>query len=1516
MNGKVTYRQQYTRCGKQRCRKCKEGAGHGPYWYAYWSENGRTISKYIGIHPPTDLVLTGQTTEATSEKVKASVKQPSQTLISTETSLTPHAISERASTGTLEITEAKRARLGVFAEAKSSQALLRVYLLGQFRVERKEGTAWRTVENRTWQRRRARTLLGCLLSQTGRRMGREQVMEALWPDLDIETAANRLNGAVHELRQILEPGIERPATSKLLRLERDILILADSSSIWVDAESFEALVNRANSSTDPELTEDLLESAWTLYEGDYLLEELYSEWATSRRESLRRSWMGLLLKLAELRAKRGRLISAIEPLDRLLAADPTHETAVRRLMLLLTQLDRRGEAIRIYERLEALLKRDYDNEPLPETVELYKTLRQGPRVPTAPLPESPEEGQDRTLSSMNGFAAAYKSEPHPARFSDQYAAPALVSRPAAHHPTPPSGRHNRSPLSGRDAELEGIRQILHAIHQLPPQARQREKRQTGKVEQRALLPHLAMIMGETGIGKTRLAEEIAQDAHGLGWRIAWTRAYEQEGTIPYRLWTDILRTLLQDVPQDELISMIQGKTVVTAEETANPSGPATSVQAKLARLSAFLPEIVAPQVLPSQPNELLPTLSPEQERFHLWETVLTILNTLSQSTPLLLILDDLHWTDDSSLELLAYMARHQQNERIMLIGTCRARELAPNGTLRALLNDLRREGTLATFPLEPLTPSQIARLVAHLPHEVVRSIQSQAGGNPLFAEELARFSETTQGKQRKENSSDKHLSYGKDEHKKNAHSHKRTATLPETIAAVLERRLNELSTECQTLLSKAAVLGGSFEFGLLLHLIGATGHDEDRTFDLLEEALHSGLLTEEVTGPRIVYHFWHPLIVSHLYERISAARRAQLHRRTAEALIDLYKTNPAKGAAAIAHHLDKYGQDKQQLAHYAEIAGNQAMALSARSEALHYYRMALEACQALQAANPTLEQDPMHLANLLECIAECNTAQGHPEEAREQYAQVLELHKSQQKDAGMFACPGAFDVWQQEEAQIQAIIWRAIGCSWKESGDYSQAHECAEQGRQILQAAGITSGIAWACLLNVDGGAYWAEGNFTAAQSCLEESLTILEASTRSCQASTANQSISLDSSLPPLVTKSQRALLGDPGELSGAHDSRGVVAASMGQYAEAIHHLQIALAIDEEHDLIGLMGHVCNNLGAVHSMRAEYALSRTYYQRSLQFAERTGDISSQILVTVNLGCNAATNGELQAATAWMADSLALAEQVGDRRMTSWILIMLAATEQDLGSMRKALEHLRRALVAERSFQNPSNAGFALAALADWRVARALMLRELDTISLTTPAYRILQGRAQQRLLHSARKAVERALAIEGLDAEALCNVQLSQVNVLYHMGELELASALATQVLTTARQNDMFQLVGLFYRLLGDIQSASACYEAADVSFAEASKIFTKHEMRLHYARTLQSYGGSLLARSLNLSQKQKNAPPASTALLEKARDSLREARDLFEICQASYDLAVVEQILAHPALLNSRLLSLKGKV
>src|SRR5437763_2781839 len=378
MSSKVTYRKQYTRCGKERCRKCKEGDGHGPYWYAYWSEKGRTISKYIGIHLPPDIDVERQT----AGDVEAGKRFPLPAA-----NQSSHI--DKAGTSNTSIGSAYGERLPL----QLNTQVLRIFALGQFRIERLQGNEWCAVINRTWHRRRARALLGCLLSSPGRRLGREQAMEALWPELDMETAANRLNGAVHELRQILEPEIARPAASRMLRLERDVLELAHRTHIWVDAEAFESLLKEADlllgkkgigDATRQSLSidkanqiEQLMEVAAALYSGDYLLEELYSEWAAPRREALKRGWTGLLLKLAELREARKAYASAMEPLNRLLATDPTDETAVQRLMILLTQLDRRGEALNTYRLLATRLERNYDSEPLPETRELYEKLRLG-----------------------------------------------------------------------------------------------------------------------------------------------------------------------------------------------------------------------------------------------------------------------------------------------------------------------------------------------------------------------------------------------------------------------------------------------------------------------------------------------------------------------------------------------------------------------------------------------------------------------------------------------------------------------------------------------------------------------------------------------------------------------------------------------------------------------------------------------------------------------------------------------------------------------------------------------------------------------------------------------------------------------------------------------------------------------------------------------------------------------------------------------------------------------------------
>src|SRR5258707_3119771 len=123
---------------------------------------------------------------------------------------------------------------------------------------------------------------------------------------------------------------------------------------------------------------------------------------------------------------------------------------------------------------------------------------------------------------------------------------------------------------------------------------------------------------------------------------------------------------------------------------------------------------------------------------------------------------------------------------------------------------------------------------------------------------------------------------------------------------------------------------------------GGPDADEDIILDLLEEALQAGMLTEEGSGTRITYYFWHPLLVSHLYDSLSAGRRASLHRRAAKVLCQLYQGSEEEGAAAIVYHLVNGGAESPQIAYYAEPAGNRAHSLSGYSEAEQQYRLAVQ----------------------------------------------------------------------------------------------------------------------------------------------------------------------------------------------------------------------------------------------------------------------------------------------------------------------------------------------------------------------------------------------------------------------------------------------------------------------------------------------------------------------------------------------------------------------------------------------
>jgi len=986
------------------------------------------------------------------------------------------------------------------------------------------------------------------------------------------------------------------------------------------------------------------------------------------------------------------LYSEIDALDRLLAFDPTNEAALQRLMIVLAQSKRRGEAMRAYQRFTSVLRTGYGRSPLAETQEIYETVLHG------------GDFSDRDLRMGGGSVEEGWGPSRSPSTVDNSRSPSTIDSPHI-------GRVNQSPLVGRDQERNALWQLLLAAERVrlgSANAGVGEKKPSVVAALALERPRsqCMVLMGESGIGKTRLAEETAREAQRHGWAVVWSHAYEQESAIPYRLWSEALRNLLaQGLWQDE------------QNTRREPTQVYQPLRALLPELHEWWSEDEGQSLSGSYHHN---PLSPEQEQVRLREAVYELLTTISARTPLLMVLDDVQWADGSSCELLGYLARRLPGHPIVLLATCRENELSNNATLRSLFSHMQREHAIEYLHVEPLTDAQIATIVSHLPDPMVRHIQSQAAGNPFFAEELAHSLPPGQIEQQ---------SIGEE-----------TTALPKTITAALNQRVRRLSTACQQLLGKAAVLGGSFGFPLI-HVMeaSATGIEEETILDLLDEALSSGVLMEEGTGTRITYRFWHPLLASHLYNNLSATRRARLHRRAAEVLQQVYSAREDGQAAAITEHLVKGGAEAGQIVHFAELAADHAYALSAYPEAERQYRLAVQYVEAAdpqhgrsQPSHPLPAETRSRLAFLLERLAECVRIQGKFKEARQIFERVLEVRNHRDR-----ATSGELD---SQEAQIQSLLWSEIGWTWRFTGDNQRAWQCCERGEQVLRAAGITTGPARARLLFQQGSLHWQEGNYADARRSINAALKLFE------EAQSSRMQPAGD---PARLTRIRQTLLGDPVDLGRAHALLGAVDNAVGERAEALSHLNTALALYERHDRQREIAHVCNNIGYVHLKQGHYPLARNFLQRAFTLAERIGDIPLMSVVLHNMGELAllSSGNGLEEAELYYRRGLALAEQINDREYLSLWNADLAIVLLKCGKIENARECVGRALTIARTMHNIPCTGLALISLGNLRIAQARATNNLS-------------------YLKRAKKSLEHALSLRGLEVETRAKGQVALAEV------------------------------------------------------------------------------------------------------------------------------------------------------
>ncbi|HEX3976674.1 MAG TPA: AAA family ATPase [Solirubrobacteraceae bacterium] len=435
-------------------------------------------------------------------------------------------------------------------------------------------------------------------------------------------------------------------------------------------------------------------------------------------------------------------------------------------------------------------------------------------------------------------------------------------------------------LVGRQTEMEQ----LEAWWQAPPD---RER--------------VMLLAGDPGIGKTRLLAATAVRAFASGAIVLAGRAPE-ETLVPYQPFLEALGHYVLRAPLEELR--------VVAREYG----------AELGRLIPALRRRV-PELPPPDPGD------PETDRYRLFEAVAGLLAEISAAVPVLIVLDDLQWADRPTLLLLRHLARSPHNTRVSIMGAYRDVDQWSEG-FDAALAGLRRERLMVQLDVGGLPEAEAMELVrlraGGTPSlAFVQALYRETEGNPFFIEEIVRH--LTDAGLRSQDAGARDLE---------------RVGLPEDVRDVISRRLDRLAPGSIEWLRVAAVIGRDFDSGLLERVLG---FDEDRFLSALEDALDAGLVAEAPGDPGR-YSFAHALIRETLYEGMSSARRARVHRRVGVALEESDPALPESQIGALALHFTRAAdpEDAERAIRYGLRAGEQATAMLANEEAAAHYSRALE----------------------------------------------------------------------------------------------------------------------------------------------------------------------------------------------------------------------------------------------------------------------------------------------------------------------------------------------------------------------------------------------------------------------------------------------------------------------------------------------------------------------------------------------------------------------------------------------
>jgi tetratricopeptide (TPR) repeat protein len=474
-----------------------------------------------------------------------------------------------------------------------------------------------------------------------------------------------------------------------------------------------------------------------------------------------------------------------------------------------------------------------------------------------------------------------------------------------------------------------------------------------------------LIAGEVAIGKTALANKIAEIATGREWIVMSGNCMFGEGEEPYQPFVKAIQRYIEEqVLREDL-----GKGAVDdLSRTSLPMG--------------FIG--IAPEKK-GQRRKAKPMTDFTTERDRMFDTVSSYLVTTSKKAPVLFFLDDLHWADSATLHLLYYLIRSLGECRIILLGAYRPEEVEGVGTkhpFNDFLHRLKREKLGRSITLSGFHKEDTAELVkaitgAELPSKVVDDIHTETVGNPFFIEEfvkkLIEQGIVVEGEGIKGPFDLDHIS------------------IPSTISGLIMGRIRELDEEEKKILEYGSVIGQEFRYDLLIE---SSGVDEGHAVDALEKLMDLSILDETEQAGEVYYRFSNNLMYEVVYNNLSRAKRRLMHKKVGTAIEGL-----GAGAGvtyALAYHFQMAGEMIKAL-DYSIRAGETAMAMFASDEAMEYFRKSLDMIEKVDGVRDAIAKE----TRLLLSMGQIATIQGDWRSGLRYFYEAIRLCETDSKEKAM-----------------------------------------------------------------------------------------------------------------------------------------------------------------------------------------------------------------------------------------------------------------------------------------------------------------------------------------------------------------------------------------------------------------------------------------------------------------------------------------------------------------------------------